>query len=167
MPTDPASSAGPTTASVDAVPHGRELAVRALLAGADCVQQRVSDLLGVSRRTIGRMAEADLSTALRDPQVLEGARTCLAETARRGSTAEEREAAGAGLEAAARDARQAARVPASRRPAARRPGTVRRPSCNGAPRNGAATPTVPHAPRRSPRSMPSGASSSAYCIAAR
>ena len=82
---------------------GRELAARALLAGPDCSQQRVSDLLGVSRRTIGRMAEADLTTALRDPQVLEGARTCLAETASRGSTAEERDGGG--------------RVAAGRRPA--------------------------------------------------
>jgi hypothetical protein len=46
---------------------GRELAARALLAGPDHSQQRVSDLLGVSRRTIGRMAEADVSAALRDP----------------------------------------------------------------------------------------------------
>jgi hypothetical protein len=45
-----------------AVPS-RELAVRALLAGPDCSQQRISELLGVSGRTIGRMAEADLSTA--------------------------------------------------------------------------------------------------------
>ena len=49
---------------------GRELAVRALLAGPDCSQQRISDLLGVSRRTIGRMAEADLTTAVRDPHVV-------------------------------------------------------------------------------------------------
>ena len=88
-------------AAVDATPSppivetpGRELAARALLADPDCSQQRVSDLLGVSRRTIGRMAEADLTTALRDPQVLEGARTCLAETASRGSTAEERDGGG-------------------------------------------------------------------------
>ena len=33
----------------------RELAARALHGGPDCSQQRVSDLLGVSRRTIGRM----------------------------------------------------------------------------------------------------------------
>jgi hypothetical protein len=72
------------------VTPGRALAARALLAGPDCSQQRVSHLLGVSRRTIGRMAAADLSTALRDPQLLEIARTCLAETASRGSTAEER-----------------------------------------------------------------------------
>ena len=39
------------------------------------------------------MAGVDLSLALRDPQVLEAARTCLAETANRRSTVEEREAA--------------------------------------------------------------------------
>jgi hypothetical protein len=81
------------------VTPGRELAVRALLAGPDCTQRRVSDLLGVSRRTTGRLADAESSTALRDPQVLETARTYLAETASRGSTAKERAAAVAWLEA--------------------------------------------------------------------
>jgi hypothetical protein len=52
------------------------------------------------------MADADLSTALHDPQVLGEARTCLAETADRASTVEEREAAVAWLQEAARDARQ-------------------------------------------------------------
>jgi hypothetical protein len=106
--------------SVTVVTPGRELAARALLAGPDGSQQRVSDLLGVSRRTIGRMAEADCTPALRDPQGLEAARTCLAETASRGSTVEERAAATAWLQAA-RDAHQVARGQASRRPAARRP----------------------------------------------
>ena len=46
--------------------------------------------------------------------MLEGARTCLAETASRGSTAEEREAAVAWLEAG-RDEHQVARAQASRR----------------------------------------------------
>jgi hypothetical protein len=129
---------------------GRELAARALLAGPGMSQQRVSDLLGVSRRTIGRMAEADCTTALRDPQVLEGARTCLAETARRGSTAEERAAAGAWLEAAARDDHQVARAPAARRPAVPRSKAVPRPSRNGTPRNGSVTATAPHAPQAPP-----------------
>ena len=70
MPTEPESSEDPATPSVDAATHGRELAARALLAGADGSQQRVSDLLGVSRRTIGRMANTDLSTALRDADAL-------------------------------------------------------------------------------------------------
>ena len=70
---------------------------------------------------------------LRDPQALEGARTCLAETASRGSTAEEREAAVAWLEHVARDEHQAARVQAlRRRPPGPRPGAGRRPSRNGA-----------------------------------
>ena len=38
----------------------KALTARALLAGPDCSQQRVSDLLGGSRRTISLMAEADL-----------------------------------------------------------------------------------------------------------
>ncbi len=74
---------------------------------------RVSDLLGVSRWTIDRMADADLSPALRDRQLLEGARTCLAETAGRGSTVEEREAAVVWLREATRDERQ--QVAAARR----------------------------------------------------
>jgi len=65
--------------------------------------QRVSDLLDVSRPTIDRMADDDLSTALARPALLEGARTSLAETTGRGSTAEEREAAGVWLQEAARD----------------------------------------------------------------
>ena len=67
--------------------------------------QRVGELLDVNRRTIDQMADADLSTALRDPLVLEDARTCLAETAGRGSTDEERQTAQAWLQQAARDER--------------------------------------------------------------
>jgi len=111
---EPAEEA--TTASVDVAPHGRELAARALLATPDGSQQRVSDLLGVSRRTLGRMADVNLTTALRDPQGLEGARTCLAETASRGSTAEERDAAVAWLEEAARSEHQVARKPSAAKP---------------------------------------------------
>jgi hypothetical protein len=129
------------------VTPGRELAARALLARPDCSQHRVSDLLGVSRRTIGRMAEADLSAALRDPQVLEVARTCLEETASRGSTAEEREAAVAWLEDAARDEHQVEQAQAARRPATRRPLPVHRSTRPGVRRNGSATSTVtPPAP---------------------
>ena len=74
MHSDPVSVDDTPPPAPDAITPGRELAVRALLAGADCLQQRVSDLLGVSRRTIGRMADADLVAVLRDPQALEGAR---------------------------------------------------------------------------------------------
>ena len=50
------------------------------------------------------------------------------EDASRGSTVQEREAALAWLEHAARDEHQVARVQAARRPAARRPGPVYRPT---------------------------------------
>jgi hypothetical protein len=92
---------------------GREFAARALLAGLEGSPQRVSDLLEVSRGTIDQMADADCSPALRDRSLLEGARACLAETADRGSTVEERKAAGVWLQEAARDERQ--RVAAARR----------------------------------------------------
>ena len=111
---------------------GRELAARALLAGPDGSPQRVSDLLEVSRGTIDRMADADLSPALRDRQVLEAARTCLAETVGRGGTVEEREAAVVWLQEAARDERQ--QVAAARRRS--RPSRSRPPRRNGAPREG-------------------------------
>ena len=51
------------------------------------------------------MADAECSPALRDRALLEEARTCLAETAGRGSTFEEREAALVWLQEAARDER--------------------------------------------------------------
>jgi hypothetical protein len=125
MHSDPVSAEDTPPPAPDAMTPGRELAVRALLAGADCLQQRVSDLLGVSRRTIGQMADADLSAALRDPQALEGARTCVADTASRGSTAEEREVALAWLQEAARSERQVAGVQAlRRRPPGPRPGPI-------------------------------------------
>ena len=94
------------------------------------------------------MADADLSTALRDPQLLEGARTCLAETADRGSTAEEREAAIAWLQEPARGDTRSPRVQALRRRPLRPTGAGRRPCrTGGAHRTGAATPTTaPHAP---------------------
>ena len=70
------------------------------------------------------MADADCTSApLRDPQALEGARTCLEDTASRGSTAEEREAARAWLQQAARAEHQVAEVQAlRRRPPGARPG---------------------------------------------
>ena len=90
------------------------------------------------------MADADLSTALRDSQLLEGERTCLDDTATRGSTVEEREAAVAWLQRAARNEHQVAEVQVLRR---RRPGprlgAGRRPRRNGgAHRNGNGPPTA-------------------------
>lgn len=64
----------------------------------------------------GRLADIDLTTALCDPQGPEGARTCLAETASRRSTAEEREAAVAWLEEAARSEHQIALKPSAAKP---------------------------------------------------
>jgi hypothetical protein len=133
---------------------GRQLVARALLAAPDASQQRVGELLGVSRRTIGRMADADLTTALRDSQGLERARTCLAETASRGSTVEERAAAVAWLQAAARDEHQLE----VKRAVAKPQGST---AASRTPR------VLARRPHRSPRSTPSGASSSAFCIAAR
>jgi hypothetical protein len=54
MQSDPVSVEDTPPPSPDAMTPGRELAVRALLAGADCLQQRVSDLLGVCARQYGR-----------------------------------------------------------------------------------------------------------------
>jgi hypothetical protein len=71
------------------------LATRALQAGANCSQQRVSELLGVSRRTLSRTVDPDFVAALLDATVVEQARTYLVDSASRGSTPEEREAAAA------------------------------------------------------------------------
>jgi hypothetical protein len=114
---------------------GRDLAGRALLAG--CSKPRTRDLLGVSSRTVGRIADADLTDAWHDADALEQARTCLAETADRGSTAEEREAAEVWLRETMRDARHVERgrsKAASRRPRVApvtRHGPVHRPPRNG------------------------------------
>ena len=110
---------------------------------------------GVSRRTIGRMADADCAATLRDPQALEGARTCLADTASRGSTAEEREAAVAWLQQAARNEHQVAGVQAlRRRPPGPRPGAGRRPVRHGTNGNGRATATTPPPCPASAASLP-------------
>jgi hypothetical protein len=81
---------------------GRELAARALRAGAGCTQARVGELLGVSRRTVGRTADLDVSVALGDAQALTAARACLE---RADATTEERDAAEAWLLQAERDER--------------------------------------------------------------
>ena len=62
------------------------------------------------------MADVDFTPALRDPQVLEGARTCLEDTASRGSTTEEREAALAWLQEAARSEHEVAVQPGAATP---------------------------------------------------
>ena len=85
---------------------GRELAGRALLAG--CTQQRTGELLGVCWRTVGRLAEIDVTVALHDAEAIDQARTCLAATAGRGSTPEERDAAEAWLRDVHREAQQGA-----------------------------------------------------------
>jgi hypothetical protein len=100
---------------------------------------------------VGRSAAwpTPIAVALRDPQALEGARTCLEDTASRGSTEEERQTALAWLENVVRDEDHAARAQAlRRRPPGPRPGTGRRPSrTNGANGHGhgngrAAAPTT-------------------------
>ena len=106
---EPESFDMPAAPVVRPVATGRDLATRALQAGADCSQQRVSELLGVSRRTLSRTVDPDFVAALHDPAVVEEARTRLSDSASRGSTAEEREAAGAWLGAAVRDEQHVAR----------------------------------------------------------
>ena len=80
---------------------------------------RTSTLLGLSRRTLGRLVDGD--RAAFTPQQLADVRVCLSETASRGSTAEERDAATAWLEDAARSDHQVAQQP----PALKRPSAVR------------------------------------------
>ena len=110
----PAAPSRPSTS-------GRDLAARALLAGAGCAPQRVSELLGVSRRTLGRMADADRTAALHEAPLVDQARTWLVDSARRGSsTAAERDAAIAWLRDAPPDAPPVERVRPRRR--LRRPG---------------------------------------------
>jgi hypothetical protein len=76
---------------------GRDLAARALVAGAACTQQRVSELLETSRRSVGRAVDSDLMAVPQNSSVVAKARTVLSESARRGSTPEERQAAEAWL----------------------------------------------------------------------
>jgi hypothetical protein len=96
---------------------GRDLAARALLAAA-CTQQRVSTLLETSRRSVGRDVDNDLRSIRQDAGVVAEARAVLAESARRGSTVEEREAAERWL-AQARPTHQAVET-TTRRPPPRR-----------------------------------------------
>ena len=93
----------------------RDLAARALLAGADCTQERIAELLDTSRRTVGRMVDADVLAALQDATVVTETRTLIADSASRGSTAAEREAADAWLTRVLRDERQVEHVQHRRR----------------------------------------------------
>jgi hypothetical protein len=89
LPSEPpsASSTAPTPSTA------RDLAARALLTATGCTQQRISELLETSRRSIGRTAGRDLGTALQNPTVIAEARTVLAHSAACGSTVAERQAA--------------------------------------------------------------------------
>jgi hypothetical protein len=111
---------------------GRDLAARALLAGAACTQERVATLLDTSRRSVGRTADADVLAALRNATVVSQARTLLAESASHGSTAEERQAADAWLTRVLRDERQVEHV--QRRRGRPRKTAVRKPASR--PRHG-------------------------------
>jgi hypothetical protein len=75
--------------------QGRALAVHAFLHGAPCGDRRVSALLGVSARTVGRDRARPPLTGR--PPILERAQTLVAASADRGSTPEERAAAVAWL----------------------------------------------------------------------
>ena len=86
---------------------GRELAARALLAGAGCTQEGVAVLLNTSRRSMGRLLAADVTAAIHDVDARTTARTCLEGA---DSTTEERDAAEAWLLQAERDERPAERV---------------------------------------------------------
>src|SRR5262245_48905462 len=124
VPVDDTSESMPATS--------RDLAARALLAGADCTQERVATLLDTSRRSLGRTADADVLAALQDATVVAQARTLLADSASHGSSAAEREAADAWLTRVLRDERQVEHVQHRRR--RRRKAVVMKPASR--PKNG-------------------------------
>jgi hypothetical protein len=143
---DPASPSERSPASVPdpTSSPGRALAVHALLQGATCRDRRVSALLGVSARTVGRDRAQPVLTA--SPN-LERAHTLIAASADRGSTPEERAAAVAWLTEVARDEHHgelqaAAKPPASTSGDWKARGDAPCPTRQGAPRNVAATPTA-------------------------
>ena len=107
----PAAVAPPLADPVRSPAPGRALAARALLA-VGCSQGRTGTLFEVHARTVRRMVAADVTDTRDDAGAVEHARTCLEETARRGSTAKERAAAIAWLE---RDA-PVAEAPIGRHP---------------------------------------------------
>src|SRR5262245_39094213 len=89
-PLDPTPTADPPVTDL-------LLAARARLEGSGCVQERVAQLLGTSRRSVGRTLDIDLSGARQDAAIVDAARARLAATARRGSTRDERTQAEAWL----------------------------------------------------------------------
>ena len=122
---------------------------------AGVCRQRVAELLHTSRRSIGRMVEADVTAALVDVDVVDQARTYVADTAIRGSTAEEREAAAAWLVHAVRDEQHVARFhqrTPSRRPtaSARATTTVKRNNAGSPMKRPAVTPVTRSATRPGP-----------------
>ena len=147
MHTEPEPSDRPSAPALRPVATSRDLATRALQAGANCSQQRVSRLLGVSRRTLSRTVDPDFVAALHDPAVVEQARICLADSASRGSAPEEREAAEAWLVHAVRDEQHVERF--RRRTPSRRP-VVKRNGAGGAVKRPAVTPATPDAARPGP-----------------
>src|SRR5262245_66542640 len=71
IPMDETSESIPATS--------RDLAARALLAGAACTQERVATLLDTSRRSVGRTADADVLAGLQDGTVVGRARKLVAD----------------------------------------------------------------------------------------
>ena len=99
------------------------------------------------------MVEADVTAALRDVDVVDQARTYLADTASRGSTAEEREAADAWLVHAVRDEQQVEQFhqrTGVSRPTAQARVAIRAGKRNGGPvKRPAVTPATPSTRSRS------------------
>lgn len=141
-----ATTTEPLVAAHGKLSRGRNLAARALLARG-CLQKRVAELLHTSRRSVGRMVEADVTDALRDADMVAQARTCLADTMSCGSTPEEREAAEAWLVHALRDDQHAERF--HRRTASRRP-VIKRNGAGGSVKRPALIPVTHDASRPSP-----------------
>lgn len=71
---------------------GRAVAIHALL-GAKCQVRRIGELLSVGKSTVSRDSETAIAGLITDPAVVAMARGFIAETATRGSTAEERQRA--------------------------------------------------------------------------
>jgi hypothetical protein len=130
---------------MDPIPAtGRDLAARALLAATGCTQQRVSDLLDTSRRSIGRATESDVVGALQNAAVVAEARTVLAHSATRGSTVEERQAAEAWLAQALQEDGAGEASP-RRAPSAHRRKPIAKPAVplkNGRPKSAPSIPQI-------------------------
>jgi hypothetical protein len=113
-------------------PRGRQaraLAVSALLAGACCTRVRVGRVLGISTRTLGRdLDDAPQVGRLGDAPVVERAAALIAESASRGSTSAERDAAHTWLR------EEAAGVPRAIRPRPQTPPRAHAPDGTATPR---------------------------------